>query len=235
MAKRLFDIVLSFCGLVLLSPLLVAVAVGIKLGTPGPMLYLARRVGLKGGEFVMHKFRTMRHCPENRGSAITASSDMRVSRFGALLRKLKIDELPQLWDVFVGDMSIVGPRPEDPEIVANYYTPSQRESLSVRPGLASPGSIFSYTHCHRFLSDDDPEGSYRRRLLPIKLALEIVYVRNRSFGYDLRIILRTCSVIILTLLGRKEFRDPPELSTAQALLRRGADTAPFCPAGGNWI
>jgi lipopolysaccharide/colanic/teichoic acid biosynthesis glycosyltransferase len=217
-AKRLFDIFASVCALVLLSPVLFVAAVGIKLSSPGPVIYQARRIGLKAREFTMHKFRTMHHLPAVTGSPITALADKRLFPFGALLRKLKIDELPQLYDIFVGQMSIVGPRPEDLEIVAKHFTPLQMESLTVRPGLASPGSLFNYTHGHHYISDDDPEGSYIRAFLPIKLALEIVYVRNRSLLYDLCITFRTVLTVLCILFGKREFSDPPEMEAAKQLL-----------------
>jgi lipopolysaccharide/colanic/teichoic acid biosynthesis glycosyltransferase len=211
MAKRLFDIVGAALGLVLLSPVLLLAAIGIRLSSRGPVLYRAQRVGRDGKLFTMHKFRTMRVDQGPRSGPITGANDPRVFRFGALLRRLKIDELPQLFDVLRGRMSLVGPRPEDPRIVRAHYTPEQMETLRVRPGLASPGSIYNYTHGDRILGQDDPEQAYVTKLLPVKLALENVYVREANLVYDLRIILRTVWTILQMALGRQDFPDPPEM------------------------
>jgi lipopolysaccharide/colanic/teichoic acid biosynthesis glycosyltransferase len=223
--KRLFDVTLASVSLVLLSPLLAAVALGIRLASPGPVLYRARRVGRGGDEFVMHKFRTM-HVRSGQGSVITAANDGRLFPLGALLRATKIDELPQLYDVLRGKMSIVGPRPEDPKIVAGHYTPEQWETLAVLPGLASPGSIYHYTHGDRYLHDDDPEGSYCEGLLPVKLALDLEYVRRASFLYDLQVIRRTAWVIACVSLGKRDFPDPPELARAPRSAAPGSFDVP---------
>lgn len=217
MAKRLFDVISAFTALVLLTPIFVAVFVGIRLASPGPVIYRARRTGRDGVVFVMYKFRTM-HVGSAAAGAITGSTDSRIFFFGRVLRSLKIDELPQLINVLVGEMSIVGPRPEDPAIVEKYYGATGRETLTVRPGLASPGSIFNYTHGHLFLDDTSPEESYVARLLPIKLALEVVYVRHRSFISDLKIIVRTITTILFIAFGRRKFPDPPEMSEARVIL-----------------
>ena len=151
-------------------------------------------------------------------SAITTQDDPRIFRAGSFLRKSKIDELPQLLNVLTGDMAIVGPRPEDPDIVETYYTPSQLETLSVRPGLASPGSIYVYTHGQKLVQQDDAHRSYAEKLLPVKLALDLVYVRNASLFYDIRIMGRSLWVITGTLLGRKTYPAPPEMNRAEGLL-----------------
>jgi lipopolysaccharide/colanic/teichoic acid biosynthesis glycosyltransferase len=211
MAKRLFDIVAATLALLVLSPLLVVAAVGIRVSSRGPVLYRARRVGRGGRIFTMHKFRTMHVRQGPGGSAITGPADARVFAFGSLLRRLKIDELPQLYDVLRGKMSLVGPRPEDPGIVRDHYRPEDMETLSVLPGLASPGSIYNYTHGDAILAQGDAEQMYVQKLLPVKLALEAVYVREASFAYDLAIILRTVVVILLIAAGKRRFADPPEM------------------------
>src|SRR6266404_4347813 len=211
MVKRLFDLVLALLALIALAPVFLIAALGIRLSNQGPIFYRARRVGRNGVPFTMHKFRTMRVNQALRSSPITASSDPRVFWFGSLMRRLKIDELPQLFDVLRGKMSIVGPRPEDPVIVDKYFTVEQRETLRVRPGLASPGSIYNYTHGERLLNHGDSERDYVEKLLPIKLALEAVYVREANMLYDCSVILRTLGVIIRIALGRREFADPPEM------------------------
>jgi lipopolysaccharide/colanic/teichoic acid biosynthesis glycosyltransferase len=211
-AKRLFDILASFTALILLSPILLIAGVGIRLSSPGAILYRARRAGRGGKPFTMHKFRTMRTDQGADASAITSSGDSRVFRFGSLLRRLKIDELPQLYDVLRGTMSLVGPRPEDTRIVRTYYAPEHMETLAVRPGLASPGGIYNYTHGEKLIGQENPQQDYLDKLLPVKLALELVYVRKASLCYDLRVMLRTGWVIVLVTMGKREFRDPPEMA-----------------------
>jgi lipopolysaccharide/colanic/teichoic acid biosynthesis glycosyltransferase len=165
----------------------------------------------------MYKFRTMRVGQAAR-SAITARDDRRVFPFGSWLRRLKIDELPQLINVLKGEMSVVGPRPEDPEIVRKYYAPAHLETLRVAPGLASPGSIYNYTHGERLLGGEDAERLYAERLLPVKLALDTIYVREASPLYDLSIIVRTALAIATVAAGKKEFADPPEMWKAKELI-----------------
>ena len=207
--------ILSAVVLVIVSPLLLAAVIGVRLSSPGPLLYKASRVGRDGQIFTMYKVRTMHLEREQSSSTITGKNDVRVFPFGSLLRYLKIDELPQLLNIVKGEMSIVGPRPEDPYIVDQYYEPHHRETLRLRPGLASPGSLYSYTHGEQMLDGSDPEKCYVERLLPVKLALDIVYVRNASWHYDLRIILRTVWTILAAALGRRDFPDPPELRKAE--------------------
>ncbi len=217
MAKRPFDLVTAAVGLMVASPILLVASAGIALSSRGPILYRCRRVGRGGRLFTMLKLRTM-HVDDAAGPRITGARDPRVFGFGALLRKLKIDELPQLINVLKGDMSIVGPRPEDPAFVAHHYAPEHRETLNVLPGLASPGSIYSSTHGDRILSGDDPEGRYVELLLPLKLALDRVYVRRASFRYDMAIIGRTLGVIAANLVGWRRFANPPEITAAWRLL-----------------
>ncbi len=153
-----------------------------------------------------------------------AKNDPRVFPFGALLRRTKVDELPQLYNVLRGDMAIVGPRPEDPGMVARFYTPLDHETFRVAPGLTSPGSIYAYTHGEAQLDARDAEGCYGERLLPLKLALDIVYVRRASLSYDLALIVRTAWMLGTALLGRREFPLPPELNDARGIMNeRGAD------------
>ncbi|HXF83164.1 MAG TPA: sugar transferase [bacterium] len=220
MVRRWIDLALAAIALVAAAPLLAAAALGIRLASPGPILYRAPRVGRRGTRFMMYKLRTMHagNGAQRNGSVITAHQDPRVFPFGSLLRRTKLDELPQLLNVLRGDMAIIGPRPEDPRIVDAHYTPFERETLEVRPGLASPGSIYNYTHGDTLLAGDDPERAYVDRLLRVKLALDVVYVRRVSFAYDLAIMGRTLRVIVAMLLGRREFPDPPEMDTARRLL-----------------
>jgi lipopolysaccharide/colanic/teichoic acid biosynthesis glycosyltransferase len=210
-AKRLLDMFLAVLLMVAASPLFAVAAVGIRLSSPGPILYRATRVGLDGRPFTMHKFRSMTVRPAKSGPAITRPDDLRVFPFGAVLRNTKIDELPQLWDVLRGKMAMVGPRPEDPGIVARHYTERQRKTLSILPGLTSPGALFDYTHGARYLVEDDIERAYVEKLLPIMLEIELVYFENRSLVYDLSVMFRTATTIVRRLAGQRDFPDPPEL------------------------
>ena len=217
MAKRVFDVIVSAFAIFLFSPVLLLAYFGVRLTSSGPAIYCARRVGRGGEVFTMHKFRTM-HAGSGTGSVITGSKDSRVFLVGRILRVLKIDELPQLYDILIGRMSIVGPRPEDPKIVAQYYSAQSRETLNVAPGLSSPGSIHYYTHSHLHLDDNDPERSYVAKLLPIKLAMDLVYLRHASLWYDLTIIFKTAVTILLIGLGKRQFAEPPEISEARDLM-----------------
>lgn len=213
MVKRLLDIALSFTALLAVSPLFLGVAAAIRLASPGPVLFCPRRVGRHGRPFTMYKFRTMH--AHVAGDPITAPHDSRIFPLGIWLRRLKIDELPQLFNVLKGEMSLVGPRPEDPAIVAAHYTPQQRETLCVRPGLASPGSLYNYTHGERLLANGATQTLYVEELLPIKLALDLVYVREASLRYDLSIMGRTLVVMLGVLLGRQHFAEPSEMKKAR--------------------
>jgi len=201
-AKRTFDVAASAVALLILAPVILAVAVVIPLVSPGPALYRARRVGRNGELFTMFKFRTMHE--GSGGSSVTTEDDPRVFPLGRWLRRLKIDELPQLLNVLKGDMSVVGPRPEDPEVVARHYTPAQRETLSVRPGLTSPGSIYYYLSGEDTLSGEEAERDYLERIMPKKLAFDLRYVEEASLANDLRVIWRTVRVIVMKALGLAE-------------------------------
>jgi lipopolysaccharide/colanic/teichoic acid biosynthesis glycosyltransferase len=217
MAKRLLDLVIASVGLILSAPLIAVAALGIRLSSRGPVFYRAIRVGARRRPFVMYKLRSM-HVQERGQSAITAAVDPRIFRFGELLRRSKLDELPQFLNVLRGDMAIVGPRPEDPKFVEEHYTPVQLETLEVRPGLTSPASLYDYVHGEPTLTSGDVERQYVEQLLPVKLALEVVYVRRASLGYDIAIIGRTIWTIVLVLAGRREFPELPEMAEARTLL-----------------
>jgi lipopolysaccharide/colanic/teichoic acid biosynthesis glycosyltransferase len=221
-AKRLFDVVVAALGLVAAAPVLLVAAVGIRLSSRGPLLYRARLVGRNGRLFTMYKLRTMHVDPRGSGSVITAERDPRVFRFGRPLRRLKIDELPQLVNVLRGEMSLVGPRPQHPDVVLRHYTPDDWETLRVRPGLSSPGSLYDSAHGEPLVGSADPERAYAERLLPLVLALDRVYVRRASLWYDTTLVGRTLVLIAASLLGRRTFPDPPEMAAARALLQRGA-------------
>lgn len=218
MAKRLFDIVASTIALVALAPVMVFAGIAILMADGRPVLYRTKRSGLDGMDFTLLKFRSMRNAPGQGGSVVTSANDPRVFAVGQLLRKTKIDELPQLLNILQGDMSVVGPRPEDPRIVEQYFTAAERTTLNVRPGLASPGSIYNYTHGENMLTDEHAEDVYVEKLLPIKMALERVYLERQSMPYDLRLIFRTLIVIAAVAMGRENFADPPEMDRARKLL-----------------
>ncbi|OYU27702.1 MAG: sugar transferase [Burkholderiales bacterium PBB2] len=195
MAKRLFDVFCAGLGLLLLSPLWILVAIWIKLDSPGPVLFRQERVGRFGKPFFIHKFRSMRVDAPALGPQITVGDDPRITRSGRFLRASKIDELPQLWDVFRGAMSLVGPRPEVPRYVA-LYTPAQRELvLSVRPGITDPASL-QFRHESEILARAaDPEREYVEVILPAKLRIAGDYVRDASVWGDLRLILATLGAL----------------------------------------
>jgi lipopolysaccharide/colanic/teichoic acid biosynthesis glycosyltransferase len=219
MVKRLADIVLSALGFLVAAPLLALAALGIRASSRGPILYRSRRTGLGGVPFTIYKLRTMHVDHGSFGSRITAKDDPRVFRFGAWLRLSKVDELPQLFNVLRGDMAIIGPRPEHPEIVRDHYQPAHLETLRVRPGLSSPGTLFDYVHGEELVGHEDPETGYTQRLLPIKLALDLVYMRRMSLSSDLVIIVQTLGMIIARVLGLRLFVEPPEMAEAARLVR----------------
>lgn len=189
MARRVLDLIVASVGIVLLAPLLVSVAVTVRLFDGGPIWFTARRVGRLGREFNIIKFRTMLVGAVMCGPGVTARDDGRITRLGRFLRKTKIDELPQLFNIVRGDMSLTGPRPEDPRYVA-LFTSAQRELLTVRPGMASAASL-AYRHEEKQLTGQDRERVYIEEVLPDKLAMDLAYIRSRTFFSDLCLIVRT--------------------------------------------
>jgi lipopolysaccharide/colanic/teichoic acid biosynthesis glycosyltransferase len=188
LSKRLFDVICSALGLLLLAPALLLIATWIKFDSPGPALFRQTRVGRFGVPFTIHKFRTMRVEP---GAAITVGEDPRITRCGRLLRASKIDELPQLWDVLRGAMSLVGPRPELPHYVELYPAALRERVLAVRPGITDPASLAFSHEAELLAAASDPEREYREVVLPAKLALSADYAAHASLATDLRLILRT--------------------------------------------
>jgi len=194
-AKRVFDIIASGVGLILLAPVFLGIAAAIKLETRGPVFFRQQRVGRFGRVFRVHKFRTMVADAEQRGLQITSGADPRITKVGAVLRKNKLDELAQLFDVLVGDMSLVGPRPEVPRYVDCYPTEVRRIVLSVRPGITDWASI-EYRNESAVLGEaSDPHRAYLDEVLPVKLRYYVDYVQHRSFWEDIRIIFATLSAI----------------------------------------
>ena len=193
--KRLFDIVASGCGLLLLSPVLLIVAIWIKLDSRGPVFYRQVRVGYKNKDFRIFKFRSMR-IGADKGSLVTIGGrDPRVTRSGYFIRKYKLDELPQLINVFIGDMSLVGPRPEVRHYV-DYWTPEQMRVLDVRPGITDPASIKFRNENELMGQAENPEEYYIHVIMQEKIKLYLEYVANASFLYDLKLILQTFKVIL---------------------------------------
>ncbi len=193
-AKRAFDVVSSAAGLVVLAPVFLAVAVAIKLDDQGPVFFRQERVGRDGKVFRIHKFRSMRVA--GAGALVTSANDSRITPVGAFLRKSKLDELPQLIDVLLGDMSVVGPRPEVPRYVELWGDEARREILSVRPGISDPAAIAFRNEQEELAAVDDPERHYVEVILPKKVAMYRDYVRNRSFLGDLGVIVRTVQAIV---------------------------------------
>jgi len=193
--KRLFDIFLSGFGLILLSPLFLIIAIWIKLDSRGPIFYRQVRVGRNNSEFRIFKFRSMR-IGSDKGSLVTIGGrDPRITRSGYFIRKFKIDELPQLINVFIGDMSLVGPRPEVRHYV-NYWTPEQMHVLDVRPGITDPASIKFRNENELLTKADDPEKYYIEVIMQEKISLYLDYVEKSSFWYDIKLIFQTFKVII---------------------------------------
>ena len=187
--KRLFDILVSAIGLVVLSPLMVGIAVAVALGSRGPVLFRQQRVGRSFRPFTLYKFRTMKVGSES-GSSVTARGDSRVTAIGRALRRTKLDELPQLINVFKGDMSLVGPRPEVPRYV-DLFRSDYEEILTVRPGITDHASIRFRNEEEILGKHPDPEAAYVNVVLPEKVALYRCYVRERSMLGDLRILFAT--------------------------------------------
>lgn len=195
-AKRLFDMLASGIGLLVLAPILLGISLAIKLESHGPVFFRQERVGRFGKTFRIHKFRTMVTDAERRGLQITVGADARVTKVGAVLRKYKLDELAQLIDVFVGDMSLVGPRPEVPRYVACYPAEAREIVLSVKPGITDRASI-EYKDENEILGKAaNPHKAYVDEVLPVKIRYYIDYVKNRSFWGDIRIIFATLFAIV---------------------------------------
>lgn len=193
--KRLFDIIASGCGLLLISPVLIIVAILIKLDSKGPVFYRQVRVGRYNKDFRIYKFRSMR-VGADKGSLVTIGGrDSRITKSGYFIRKYKIDELPQLINVFWGDMSLVGPRPEVRHYV-NYWTPEQMRVLNVRPGITDPASIKFRNENELMEKASDPEDYYINVIMQEKIKLYLDYVDNASFWYDIKLIFKTFKVIV---------------------------------------
>lgn len=188
--KRIFDFLLSLFGIIMLSPIFIIVSIAIKLDSKGSILFLQKRVGRYGKEFNIYKFRTMVTDAEKLGKQITVGKDNRITRVGAFLRKFKIDELPQLFNVLKGDMSLVGPRPEVPKYVA-LYNKEQRKVLDIRPGITDMASL-RYKDENDILGKvDNPEEYYINVIMKDKLNLNLEYIEKSNVFFDIYLILKT--------------------------------------------
>ena len=194
MSKRAFDLAAVLCGLLLLAPLLAAVALWIKADSPGPVFFRQVRMGRHGVPFSIFKFRTM--TLQSAGAQLTVGQDARITRAGRFLRHYKLDELPQLINVVQGSMSLVGPRPEVPRYVACYPPEVRALVLSVAPGITDWASILYKEESLILGQAANPERAYVETILPAKLEYYVRYVRERSFWLDLRIIFRTLAAIV---------------------------------------
>jgi lipopolysaccharide/colanic/teichoic acid biosynthesis glycosyltransferase len=187
--KRLFDVAASLMGLLVVSPLMLFIAALVKFQDGGPVFYRGKRIGKDGRPFLLYKFRSMVVDADKMGAGITTSGDRRITRFGGFLRDSKLDELPQLLNVLKGEMSFVGPRPEDARYVM-LYTDEQRRVLTCRPGITSPASL-AYRREEALLTGEDSLERYEREILPHKLSLELAYLENRTFWSDINLVLNT--------------------------------------------
>ena len=199
-AKRIFDIIASATGLVIFSPLMLVIAYLIKREDGGPVFYRGVRVGRYGKPFRIYKFRTMVVNAEKVGGPSTADDDPRITRIGKVLRKYKLDELPQLINVLKGEMSIVGPRPEV-QFYVDMFTEEEKAILSVRPGITDWASLWNPDEGAILAGSPDPEKTYMEKIRPTKIKLQLKYVKERSFWVDLKIIALT----ILTVITKRRF------------------------------
>jgi len=191
MPKRAFDLVCAVVGLLMLLPVFAVVALWIKLDSPGPVFFRQERVGRHGVLFRIHKFRTMGHAGPPGGPLITVGGDPRITRAGRVLRASKLDELPQLIDVLLGRMSLVGPRPEVPKYVAMYPGALRDKVLSVRPGITDPVSLRFVDEAALLAKAADPEREYMEVVMPQKLAAAVAYAEHATLGSDVRVIGQT--------------------------------------------
>lgn len=193
--KRIFDTAVAAVGLVILSPVLATIAIAIKTGSKGPVFYRGPRAGLRGKRFQMLKFRTMVTDADKIGGSSTPEDDPRITSIGKTLRRYKLDELPQLFNVLLGDMSFVGPRPQV-QWAVDLYTPEERAILGVRPGITDKASLKFSNEAEILKGSTDPDKDYIEKIHPEKMRLSLEYVRTRSFSGDLSIIAQTVGSIL---------------------------------------
>lgn len=200
MAKRAFDLVGAFAGLILLAPVYLVIALLVKLEDGGPVLYRGVRIGRHGRPFRMCKFRTMVVNADRLGGASTADDDPRITRVGRTLRRYKLDELPQVLNVLAGHMSFVGPRPEV-ETYVRLFSAEERAILTVRPGITDWATLWNPDEGAVLRGSADPERTYLEEIRPRKVRLQLEYVRRQSFGVDLRIVAATLRLVGARLVG----------------------------------
>lgn len=193
--KCIFEIIISLFALVLFSPLLILVMLSIIMFDNGPIFFRQIRVGLFGQDFLLNKFRTMSVAHKYSNSTFDAGDKSRITKIGSFLRKTKLDELPQLWNVLIGDMSIVGPRPEVRKWV-DVYPDRWAKVLTVKPGITDPASIYYRNEEELLAQADDPMACYRDQVLPHKLDLYEEYVRTRTFWGDILLIFKTIMLVL---------------------------------------
>ena len=198
--KRVFDVVSSFLALIVLSPVCLVACIGIKASSKGPVFYKSQRVGLNGKIFTVYKFRSMHEKEDGAVESKYIVNTNRIFPFGAFLRKSKLDELPQLLNVFAGKMSVVGPRPYPRNAVDRMYKDEYAAVLSVKPGLACLDSLYDYAHGELFVSD---EKEFSERVLPVRTELARLYVEKKSLRVDAGIIIRTVWMILQIVVMRK--------------------------------
>jgi lipopolysaccharide/colanic/teichoic acid biosynthesis glycosyltransferase len=208
--KRIFDLVFTIPGIFVLGPVLLAISIWIKLDSSGPVFFRQVRVGQLGRLFRIYKFRTMIVDAERYGKQITVGQDKRITRSGQFLRKYKLDELPQLFNVVLGDMSLVGPRPEVPRYIEEYPKDIRHITLSVKPGITDLASITFKDENTILGRSDFPEQTYIEEILPIKQGFYVQYVSNRSIWLDMKIILRT---LLAVVWAEKEQRSKQKVSS----------------------
>lgn len=187
---RVFDFIVSLVGIVMLSPLFTIAVALIKCTSPGPVIYAQKRVGRNGRLFRLYKFRSMLVNADRIGTSVTTGNDPRITKTGRILRKTKLDELPQLWNVLKGDMSFVGPRPDVPEIV-NTYSPEMKRILSIRPGITSKATLHLRHEEELLAMANDPDRAYEDIFVPTKVKLAMEHVNRRSFFFDFFVLLQT--------------------------------------------
>lgn len=204
--KRIFDLLFATFFLLVFSPVYILTWSIIKIVSPGPAIYKAKRVGKNGVLFDCFKFRSMR-IDSGKVRLTTLENDDRIFPFGKFIRKTKIDEIPQVVNILKGEMSVVGPRPEDKDNADKVYVGDFVHILDVKPGLTSPASLYDYTHGELY----EDEESYEHVFLPKKLKLELYYINHRSLWYDFSLILRTAWLIIRKTFGKTDFKEPIEL------------------------
>lgn len=191
MIKRFFDIIFSFFGLVIIFPLLLIIALAIKLNSPGPAFYRGERVGKNGKPFRIFKFRTMVIDAEKIGGSSTAADDKRLLKIGPFLKRFQLDELPQLINVLKGEMSFVGPRPEVKIYIDMLSKEEKKAILSVKPGMTDFASLWNFHESEILKGSNDPEKTYQEKIRPKKIELQLKYVRERNFWLDIKLIFKT--------------------------------------------